>query len=509
MRWLIVLVLAWPRLAAAQPTPDVPACRSSLDGHVVDGSHEPVAGATVTVTGGADRRSPIVITDAQGRFALTGLCPGPLTVTAERIDLATTTRTIALGAVASIEIAMSIVKDEVIEIRGKAPRPTDMRSTTVLTGEALERTRGRVLGESLAEVPGVAQLESSSGMAKPIVRGQYGRRLLILVGGVRHRAQEWGLDHAPEIDPFVAGALTVVRGASGVRYGPDAIGGAVLVDPPPLLQQPGFASEAHLFGMANGLGGGFAGRVQQATAAVPGLAWQLEGSFKRFAAPSTPDYALDNTGVLEWNAGVTVGYTRGAHELRVSYTHYQAELGVCGCLHVESAEEFFANLARQRPRGSELFESDATIDRPKQVVAHDLAIIHDDIEIEQHGKLGMTLAFQHDHRREFDVVRQSITGPQYSFRLYTPELDVAYEHNPVHLTDHTHLRGTVGVVGMGQVHRYAGLQLVPDHRSYGAGAYAMERLLGHDYELEAGVRYDFLARTASLERIDYLRLVSE
>jgi iron complex outermembrane receptor protein len=503
--WLLLLV---PRLAAAQPepipTPEV--CTSTIDGHVVEStSHEPVGGATVKLD-----EQPIAETDPQGRFYLKGLCPGDVTITIERLDCVPNVRRIKLGKTASMEIEMTLGgATEVIEVREKAPPPTDMRSTTVIDGAALERKRGQGLSETLAEVPGVAQLKSASGMAKPIIRGQYGRRLLILVGGVRHRAQEWGLDHAPEIDPFVAGALTVVRGASGVRYGPDAIGGAVLVDPPPLLQKPGFAGEAHLVGVSNGVGGAFSSRVQMAPAAVPGLAGQIEGSYKRLASPNTPDYALDNTGVHEWNLGATVGYTRGNHEARLSFTHYQAELGVCGCLRIESAEEFFANLERERPLGSELYESDAEIERASQAVAHDLAIARDTYTIENHGTLTTTLAFQHDHRREFDIVRESVTGPQYSFRMFTPEAELAYDHNPLHLTDHLHLRGTVGVTGMAQIHNYAGLQLVPDHRSYGAGAYAVERLIAHDFELEAGVRYDFLTRTASLERIDYLRLVRE
>jgi iron complex outermembrane receptor protein len=264
-----------------------------------------------------------------------------------------------------------------------------------------------------------------------------------------------------------------------------------------------------LIGASNGLGGAFSSRLQMATAAVPGLAWQLEGSYKRLASPSTPEYALDNTGVHEWNLGETVGYARGNHEARLSYTHYQAQLGVCRCLRVESAEDFLTNIERDRPLGSELYESDAELERPKQAVEHDLVIARDAYTIEHHGTLTTTLAFQHDHRREYDVVRDAVTGPQYAFRLFTPEAELAYEHNPIHLTDHLHLRGTAGVTAMAQVHRYAGLQLVPDHRSFGGGIYAMERLIAHDYELEAGVRYDLLTRTASLERIDYLRLVRE
>jgi iron complex outermembrane receptor protein len=80
-------------------------------------------------------------------------------------------------------------------------------------------------------------------------------------------------------------------------------------------------------------------------------------------------------------------------------------------------------------------------------------------------------------------------------------------HNPIHLDEHWHLRGAVGLVGMAQTHAYTGLNLVPDHRSVGAGVYALERLIGHAWELEAGVRYDVTDRRASLERIDFLRLV--
>ena len=525
--WIIVLFLLLPRLAVAQPVdagvpadapPDAsldaapppepppspkPACNSTVDGHVVDrATHEVIPGATVRVN---DRA--VAETDGDGRFALRGQCPGALTVEVERADYLVGRRTLTLAATASLELELSALETEVVVVEGKAPDPTDMRSTAVISGAALERTRGRALSDSLAEVPGVSQLRSANGMAKPIIRGQFGRRLLILVDRIRHRAQEWGLDHAPEIDPFVADKLTVVRGASGVRYGPDAIGGAVLVDPPELLREPGFAGEAHLIGMTNGRGGSFASRLQMASARVPGLAWQLEGSLKRLASPSTPDYALDNTGVDEWNVGATAGYRRRSAEYKLSYLHYQARLGVCSCLRIDSSEEFFAQLARRRPVGVELYQSDFEIERQSQAVAHDLALGRGRWSWGRVGTITATYAFQYDHRREFDLVRDATTGPQFAFRLMTNEVDLALEHNPIHLSDHLHLRGSAGVVGVAQLHRYTGLPLVPDHASWGAGAYAIERLIGHDFELEAGVRYDLLARTASIERQDFLRLV--
>lgn len=489
--------------APAAPAP-TPPCTATVDGHVVDAaSHDEVPGATVRVN---DRL--IGETDASGRFALRGLCPGPLTIEVERADYVIGRRTLELGASASLELELEPLEDEVIVVEGEAPDPVDMRSTTVLAGEALERTRGRGLSEALAEVPGVTQLRSASGLAKPIIRGQFGRRLLMLVDGVRHRAQDWGLDHAPEIDPFIADKLTVVRGAAGVRYGPDAIGGAVLVDPPELLREPGEAGELHLIGITNGWGGALAGRVQAAPAAVPGLAGQLEASFKRQAASRTPDYPLDNTGIEEWNLGATAGYRRRAAEYKLSYRHYQARLGVCSCLRIESREDFEAQLAQDRPIDADLYSADLAIERPYQAVAHDLALARAAWTFDGLGTLTAGYAFQHDHRREYDVVRQAITGPQFDFRLQTHDLELTLDHNPIHLSDHLHARGSVGVVGMAQDHDYRGLPLVPDYTAFGGGVYAIERLIAHDFELEVGVRYDLLARTASLLREDFLRLVA-
>ncbi len=416
------------------------------------------------------------------------------------------TATPADATATPIDEVTAPLDSEVIEVRGKAPPPIDMSSTTVLTGEQLERTRGRGFSEALASVPGVTQLRTTSGMAKPIIRGQYGRRLLILVDGIRHRAQDWGIDHAPEIDPFVADKLTVVRGAAAVRYGPDAIGGAVLATPPELMDRPGYAGEAHLVGMARGLGGSLASRLQWASEATPGLAAQVEGSVKRLAAPSTPDYPLDNTGVREWNLGATIGYRRRG-EYKLSYLHYDAELGVCTCLRHGSIDDFLAQLRRSRPLGAADYRSDFTIERPSQRIAHDLAVARARWDLDRVGTLTASYAFQYDHRREYDIVRAAVSGPQFHFRLMTHEVEGELEHRPIHLTDRLHLRGAVGVTGVAQDQRYSGLPLVPDYTAWGAGAHAIERLIGHDVEVEAGVRYDVLARTAAIERQNFLRLV--
>ncbi len=480
-----------------------PPCVGVVDGHAVDAStHEPVVAANVRI---GDKL--VAITDEAGRFTLTAQCPGAATLVVERDDYDSVQRTILITDHAAVELRMTTAA-EVIEIRARAPRPAEMRSETVIAGPKLERTRGKAFTAALTDVPGVAELRAATGVAKPIIRGQFGRRLTMFVDDVRHRAQEWGVDHAPEIDSFIADKVRVVRGAGSVRYGSDAIGGAVLVDPPELRRDPGYGGEAHLVGASNGRGGAFSARIQAVPARVPALSFQLEGSVKRMAALETPRYPLQNTGVFEWNAGAVVGYRGPTSEYKLSFRHYSAKLGVCGCLRVHNVEDFLSQAQSGEPIGASEFESGFGIGRPYQGVAHDLLLARGRWERDKLGTLSTTYSFQYDLRREYEVVRNADgAGAQFNFRLATHELETVLEHNPIHLSDHWHIRGTAGVHGMVQFHDYSGLNLVPSYLAGSASGYATERLVGHTTEVEAGARYEFLSRSATIERIDFLRLV--
>jgi iron complex outermembrane receptor protein len=504
----IVAVLAAPVVASAHPPPSPPAptpstaCGFAIDVHTIDAdSHEALPFVAVYVDG-----VYVGETDEHGHVIAGGQCAGARQIKAERGDYLVGERTVEVSRSRSLELELTVIPAEVVEIEDEAPAPVALGAATTLRGAALDRTRGRGLSEALAAVPGVTQLRSGTAMAKPIVRGQFGRRLLLLVDGLRHRAQEWGLDHAPEIDPFTADAITVVRGAAGVAYGPDAIGGAVVVEPPALRRTPGWGGDGFLVGTGNGAGGGGGARLQWVPEAAPAWSVQLEGSGQRTAAAWAPDYPIDNTGSRQWAAGATIGYRRGDASYRVGYRRYDAELGVCSCLRLESSEDLRALLTRDRPIGVEAYQADFAIERPSQAVVHDTVTARAEWPVAD-GLLTAHYGFQHDRRREFDVVRSAVTAAQFDFRLFTHDLAVTYAHRLLHLSDHLHLRGSVGAVGMFADHAYGGLPLVPAYDGAGVGAFVIERLLGRDFELEAGVRYDHLTRTAPIERDDYLRLV--
>jgi iron complex outermembrane receptor protein len=388
----------------------------------------------------------------------------------------------------------------------EAARRTLTTSVAVVDGAALARVRGRGLADVVADVPGVTMVQSGPQQAKPVVRGLFGRRLVMLTDGVRHEGQDWGIDHAPEIDVQGAGQLTVVKGAAGVRYGADAIGGVILVDPPSLRLDPGLAGEVFVGGVDNGLRGAAGGRVDLVLPQLPGLSLRLEGNTSRGAAVSTPDHVLGNTFSAVDNVGVTAEYRALVFEravtAKLAFRHHEADLGICYCLEVATPEALKARLAAGAPPGAETWTTSYEADRPRQHVKHDLALARVDVDLGV-GHLQTTYAFQLDDRDEFDRVRRAVEGPQYSFLLQTHAVDVVFVQRRQRFGRFS-LHGQVGARGDAQLHAYEGLQLIPNYRRFTGGVFGLERLVVEDFgglgdlELVAGARADGLTQTSFL-----------
>jgi iron complex outermembrane recepter protein len=390
------------------------------------------------------------------------------------------------------EVAMEIV------VEARRVESEDMHARTTIEGEALERTRGQDFAESIAQVPGVTVGRGTGDSTKPIIRGQYERRLLVLFDGVRLESQKWGADHATEIDPFSAGQISVIRGAAGVRYGPDAIGGVVLVEPPPLRFEPGVEGNAQVIGVSNGQRGVGALRLDFAPAAAPGLALRVQGNYARGAALSTPDHVLGNTGSEQWNFGARARYHRDLSTLTLAYQHYDLRAGLCYCVRNSTTGDFLGQLDADAPVGAENWSTSYRIDRPYQSVAHDLALARTSVSLRGGGALEATYAVQINQRREYESARESVTGAQYDFTLRTHSLDLQAQHGALGLGSVGTLAGSAGLSGSFQENVYGGLPLIPNHRTGSAGAFAFERLSTKTLDVELGGRYDHQSRTSFL-----------
>lgn len=480
-------------------------CHLALRGRIVDAdTREPLAFATVTVVGigrGA-------IADDKGYFVIPDLCEGTTyTVTVNHIECEHETKIVRLTENTEMNFFLHHhVLDEVVVIeKAVAPRPA--QAAVSVDGHELAASQGLNLGEALKRLPGVSVLNTGATIAKPVIQGLHSNRIAIVANNVALEGQQWGAEHAPEIDPFTAQRITVVKGAAGVRYGVGAMAGAVVLEPAPLREQDGFGGWISLGGYSNGRAGVASGAVDWKASGSSTLAIRLQGTVKRSGNLRAPDYFLGNTGAAERNFSALAGWQSGRWSHEVAASRFEQRLGVLRAAHIGNLTDLQRAIESPVPLNNrDAFSYE--IARPYQSVQHHLARYRTSLRLSEKWKVSGQHAFQFNNRREYDVVRQSGSAadkPQLSFRLWTNTLDLALEHFPIR-----HWEGGIGVQGIQQLNYVGRGGLIPDYRTLGGSVWLLERWrrFPHPWEYEVGVRYDYRQTRAttsgSLNNVDTL-----
>ena len=110
------------------------------------------------------------------------------------------------------------------------PNQVDVLSDTEKTLKATAS-----LGELLEDFSGVNNIATGPQAGKPVVRGMSNTRVKVLSNGNPTDTQTYGIRHIVNADPFISDSIEVVRGAQGVLYGSDALGGLVNIISPKVL----------------------------------------------------------------------------------------------------------------------------------------------------------------------------------------------------------------------------------------------------------------------------------
>ncbi|MFT4032061.1 MAG: TonB-dependent receptor [Siphonobacter sp.] len=462
----------------------------TLRGQVIEKqSRQPVAGAIILLVG-SNRSS---ITDRSGRYEFQNLYQGHYSLICRLIGYQTDTiRTNLIHEEQEQDLHLQeadIHLQDVVVTAHKQEESTLPR--TVLEGPLLDQTRGKTLAEALQNVTGVTTLQTGNSIGKPIIHGLHSNRVLILNNGTRQEGQQWGSEHAPEIDPFVAKRLTVVKGAAGVRYGPEAIGGVVLVEPAPLPQQAAVHGEATLIGFTNGRQGMSSVLLEGGIKPISGFSWRVQGTLKRGGNSRTPRYFLANTGISERNFSLAAGYRRGSWASELFVSQFHTEIGIFTGSHIGSLDD----LQRVLENGEPFIKSGFSykIGRPYQDVSHNLQKLKVTHTTAQSAIFTFTLAHQQNSRSEYDLHRSytdsiaALNQPELHFELSTYSGDLLWEHQPIA----SKLKGSAGMSLQYQRNLVYGRPLIPNFRQVSAGIFWLEKYTANQWELEGGFRYDY------------------
>ncbi len=477
---LIVLLIVFPFFCIAA-TGD-----NSCKGTVKDVAGKPLAGVMVQIPS----LKIGIFTDSNGTYRIEHLPAGiyQITVLALNYGHFDTTLPVNGSCIADFKLVASLLKEVTI----KSQKLNDLQtiSQTEITGVKLMETRGSVLGETLKSLPGVNAIQTGPSLSKPVIHGLHSNRVLIMNNGVRQEGQQWGSEHAPEIDPFIANKMSVIKGAASVRYGSDAIGGVVLVQPDDLLNQKGISGNAYLVGASNGKMGAVSATLQGALGKkLSGLSWRIQGTGKAAGNFHTPHYYLTNTGLREGDFSIEIGYKKGRFETSFFYSSYYSLVGVFLGAESGNLKELISKYAAGAPDIPSFFRF--TISRPDQSIMHELLKSVISYDLRQKGRLDLTFGRQNDIRQEYDELSTATTiaqnMPQLKFQLVTHSLDLI-------LTEKSRngFSGSFGLTSQTSGNVFEGVRsLIPNYRDYNLGGFLIERYRTGKWLFESGIRYDY------------------
>lgn len=467
-------------------------CNLTLSGMVKDnGTSLPLPNATVFIK----ELNKKIVADKNGTFTITHICQGIYTIRFTYIDYDTLSQSIPVSSDMAVVFLLSRKENQLqgVTVTGntiKRDRLTTLASTDI-KGAQLFQSIGSTLGESLKSVPGLNSLQTGPAVSKPIIHGLHSNRVLILNNGIRQEGQQWGSEHAPEIDPFIASKITILKGAASVRYGSDAISGAVLLEPPTLAPQQKLEGEMNVVGATNGRMGVASGMLQGKTGKPDGLSWRVQGTLKRAGNFKTARYYLENTGLSEGDYSLTTSYKKKNFGTEIYFSSFQNKTGIFSGSHVGNVSDLNAAFARKTPITPSYFSY--KINRTYQNVRHDLLKATAYYNFNGGSRIEAVFGTQKNKRDEYDIDLpyssdpEVLKRPQVSFTIKTQTLDIIYE-----TALKNSFRASFGISGETQGNVFRGIRyLVPNFRNYNGGIFAIGKYTKKKLTLEAGTRYDY------------------
>ncbi len=303
-----------------------------LRGEVIDNqSHSRLGEVTVSIIE-VDKTTQ---TDANGQFQFEAVPEGQYTLQFTKSDYLSVEQVVDVNSSTSylqVELKLSAFQLETVTVLGSNRSLDQYEKTTdiALDEVTLEKRMGMTLANTLSDQLGISQRTMGKAVARPVIRGLGGDRLLILENGERTGDKSASsADHAVAIDPTSAKGIEVTRGPASLIYGSSTLGGVINVKrnsiPQILPEHPTmrltFQGESVNTGLTATTGfmvplGDFAGNLQ----------WN-----RRIASDTqTPIGVLENTELSNFNFSAGTSLIKPWGFIGASGGRYRSDYGIPG-----------------------------------------------------------------------------------------------------------------------------------------------------------------------------------
>ena len=464
-------------------------CAFSIRGIVADAETKGVLSAAAIFI--VELNKDGATSGADGKFTIASLCEGQYTLRCSFVGYKTFSTKVTITK--SINVDFLLVKEvsqlnEVI-VRDKLNNIEGSQNFVALNEKQLAESAGKTLGEALKEIPGVNSIQSGPGIFKPVIHGVHSQRVLILNHGIRQEGQQWGAEHAPEIDPFIASQVVVIKDASAIKYGTDALGGVVVVNPPDLPEKAGLGGSVSAVAQSNGRSGTISGTLEGGIKRYDGWGWRVQGTAKRAGDFKTPTYFLTNTGIKEFDFSVATGFHSKKYGAEIFFSHFQTQLGILKGTSISNLDDLLIAMERETPQYTSGFSY--SIGEPRQEVSHNLLKWNAHLKTNK-GEWRVQYGFQHNSRKEFDIrVGAALSKiPAIDLQLNSHTLETEYE-----LGEKNNKTLCVGATAMYQdnsnVPGTQRIPFIPNFTNISGGAFAISKLQFGTWMVDVGARYDY------------------
>ena len=463
-------------------------CELVMEGYVLD-KHDfkPLINAVIKIKG----TTKYQVTDNQGYFKFDDLCKGEYTIEVSHFKCEPITQTVKLNSSKELTIKLEHHIEEINEVLVSGNLYNKNLKSTIssqLNQNQIDQYSNASLGDAITQLNGVTSLNTGNSIVKPVIEGLHSSRVVLVNNNVRMEDQQWGVDHSPSIDLNSAANINVIKGASALEYGGDAIGGVIIAKSKKAPIKDTLMGKTILNAVSNGRGGSATSQLLKAT--DKGFYIKAQGSLKLMGDSETPDYILSNTGQRERNFSISTGLNKINQGFDIYYSYFDTEIGILRASHIGNVADLVDAINNQEPNFTDNFTYD--INSPSQGVVHHLFKLSSFKKLDQHKKIKFQYDFQNNRRKEFDIRRGG--------RSAIPALDLELKTHTVKLGLEDDTNGNLKKVGAELSYQDnfpnpdTGVRrLIPDYEMYRLGVYSTSEFsLNDNWVVNGGLRYDFM-----------------